>query len=126
LEFGGRSLLVVLGWGLVQGQIGFLILIRTRGSLFILAIFIISILASLLLDGFEQAFRCWLLSILLTGGIIFLLLPLPSLIGVLPIEVASIIVIANISRMIVSILIIIIPIGFLGCFIGQMLRNVVL
>ncbi len=118
-----RSFLVVLGWALVQGQIVFSILIKLPDPISFLATFIIALQASLLLEEFEQAFLGWLSSLLLTMVFIFIFLSLPAFLGVLPIEMVFIIINANLSRVLVSVVMLLAPLGFLGCFFGQILRD---
>ena len=116
-------LLITLGFALVQGQIGFLMIIRQRNPLFLLLIFIISVQASFLLEDFEQAFRCWIHAILLAFIFIFVFISIPLFVGNFPRDMIFIIIGANVSRVLVSVLIIFAPISFLGCFLGQILRE---
>lgn len=117
-----RFALVTFSWSLIQGQIGYLILMRTRSPVWFLAIVLIALYTSLFLDEFEQMIQCWLISLPLTMFFIILFLPIPTYLGALPIEFAPIIIGSNISRILVSIMMIFAPLGFLGCCIGQMLR----
>ena len=117
------NLLIALGVALVQGQIGFLMIIRHRNPLFLLLIFIISVQASFLLEDFEQALRCWIHAILLAFIFIFVFISIPVFVGTFPMDMIFVIIGANISRILVTVLIIFAPIGFLGCFLGQILRD---
>lgn len=120
-----RSLVVALGWALVQGQIQFSLLI-TNGQgtapIWFLAIFLLAVEASLLLEGIEKALQCWLFSLLLSVIIVFLLLSLPLYLGVLLKEFASLLILGSVQP-VAAVLIIIAPLGLLGCFVGQILRN---
>lgn len=121
-----QSILVTLGFALAQGQLGFLIILRNRGPLLYFLLFIISIQASTLIDGFEQMLICWISSLLLTLIFIFVFISIPIFLGVFPMEMAFIVIGANVSRVLVSVLIIFAPIGFIGCFLGQVLRDNIL
>lgn len=117
------NLLIALGVALVQGQIGFLMIIRHRNPLFLVLIFIISVQASFLLEDFEQALRCWIQAILLAFIFIFVFISIPVFVGTFPMDMIFVIIGANISRILVTVLIIFSPISFLGCFLGQILRD---
>jgi len=124
-----RTLLVTLAWALIQSQIQFLIFSRIgkdTTSIWFLAIFLIAILASLLIENFEQALRCWFFSILISMILVFLLLSLPILLGVFQKEFIPLIINSIIGRVLFITIIIIAPIGLLGCIIGQILRDRIL
>ena len=117
------TLLITIGFALVQGQIGFLMIIRQRNPLFLLIIFIISIQVSFLLEDFEQAFRCLIYAVPLTFLFIFIFISIPIFVVAFPMDMIFIIIGSNISRILVIVLILFAPISFLGCFLGQILRD---
>ena len=118
-------MLVALGWALCLGQLQFSIIITERHGvhpIMFLAAFFVAVLASSLIDEIEKALRCWVLSIGFSLGLVFLLLVIPMYLGVLPTTFVPLIILGSVQPM-ASTLIINTPIGLLGCFVGQILRN---
>jgi len=118
-----RSILVTIGFALVQGQLGFLIILKTRGPILFLLLFITSIQVSIFLDGFEHALISWLSSLLLALISIFVFISIPMFLGVFPMDMVFIVIGSNVSRVLVTVLFIFAPIGFIGFFLGQVLRD---
>jgi len=125
LKISNRSILVALGWILVQSQIQFSSLItRDQGlqPIWFLVVFLLTVQASILLEGIEETLKCWLVSLLFSVLMVFVLLSLPILFGALIMELVPIIILGSVQP-VVSFLVIIAPLGLLGCFTGQIIRN---
>ena len=125
MKISNRSILVALGWILVQSQIQFSSLItRDQGlqPIWFLVVFLLTVQASILLEGIEETLKCWLVSLLFSVLMVFVLLSLPILFGALIMELVPIIILGSVQP-VVSFLVIIAPLGLLGCFTGQIIRN---
>ena len=120
-----RMLLVALGWAVFHGQLQFNILVNESSGIqpvWFLLVFLMALLASSLLEEFEQALKTWLVSIVISVVIVLLLITLPIAFGVLASEFAPLILAGSIQPM-ATLLILTAPINLLGCFLGQMLRK---
>lgn len=120
-----RYLLVSLGWALFQGQLLFSILISEQQNLkplWFLVSFLVSLVASALIEEIEQVLKYWLLSIILSVLIVFFLIIVPMYIGVLSPVYAPIIVVGSI-RPLASVLVVTTPLGLVGSFAGQVMRQ---
>ena len=120
-----RMLLVALGWAVFHGQLQFNILVNESSGIqpvWFLLVFLMALLASSLLEEFEQALKTWLVSIVISVVIVLLLITLPIAFGVLASEFAPLIIAGSIQPM-ATLLILTAPINLLGCFLGQMLRK---
>lgn len=120
-----RMLLVALGWAVFHGQLQFNVLVNERSGIqpvWFLLVFLMALLASSLLEEFEQALKTWLTSIVFSVIIVFLLITLPIAFGMLASEFTPLIIVGTIQPMATS-LILTAPINLLGCFLGQVMRN---
>ena len=120
-----RMLLVALGWAVFHGQLQFNILVNESSGIqpvWFLLVFLMALLASSLLEEFEQALKTWLASIVISVVIVLLLITLPIAFRVLASEFAPLIIAGSIQPM-ATLLILTAPINLLGCFLGQMLRK---
>ncbi|MCW3990759.1 MAG: hypothetical protein NWE88_11880 [Candidatus Bathyarchaeota archaeon] len=120
-----RMLLVALGWAVFHGQLQFNIVINDSSGIppvWFLLVFLMALLASSLLEEFEQALKTWLISIVFSVIIIMLLITLPISFGVLAPEFANLIVVGSIQPLAIS-LVLMAPINLIGCFLGQVSRN---
>jgi hypothetical protein len=120
-----RYLLVSLGWAIFQGQLLFSILISEQQNLkplWFLVSFLVSLVASALIDEIEQVLKYWLLSIVLSVLIVFTLIVFPMYIGVLSAVYVPVMVVGSI-RPLASVLIVTTPLGLVGSFAGQVIRN---
>jgi len=119
-----RMLLVALGWAVFHGQLQFNILVNESSGIppvWFLVVFLMALLASSLLEEFEQALKTWLASVVFSIIIVLLLITLPIAFGVLASEFAPLIIVGSIQPMATS-LILTAPINLLGCFLGQVFR----
>jgi len=120
-----RMLLVALGWAVFQGQLQFNVLVDEKSGIppvWFLLVFLMALLASSLLEEFEQALKTWLTSVVFSVIIVLLLITLPIAFGVLASEFTPLIIMGSIQPMATS-LILTAPINLLGCFLGQVMRN---
>lgn len=120
-----RMLLVALGWAVFHGQLQFNIVINDSSGIppfWFLLVFLMALLASSLLEEFEQALKTWLISIVFSVIIIMLLITLPIAFGVLAPEFANLIIVGSIQPLAIS-LVLMAPINLIGCFLGQVSRN---
>ncbi len=118
-----RMLLVALGWAVFHGQLQFNILVNeSRGiaPVWFLLVFLMALLASSLLEDFEQALKAWLASIVISVVIVLTLITLPITFGVLASEFAPLIIVGSIQPM-ATLLMLTAPINLIGCFLGQVL-----
>ena len=117
--------IIALGWAIFHGQMQFDIIINENKSLqpiTLLVVFILAVVASSLLEDFEQALKTWLISIVFSIIITLLLIVIPIAFGVLASEFAPLIIVGSIQPMATS-LVLTTPINLLGCFLGQVFRN---
>jgi len=120
-----RMLLVALGWAVFHGQLQFNVLVNESSGIppvWFLLVFVMALLASSLLEEFEQALKTWLTSIVFSVIIVLLLITLPIAFGMLASEFTPLIIMGTIQPMATS-LILTAPINLLGCFLGQVIRN---
>jgi fumarate reductase subunit C len=120
-----RMLLVALGWAVFHGQLQFNVLVNESSGIppvWFLLVFVMALLASSLLEEFEQALKTWLTSIVFSVIIVLLLITLPIAFGMLASEFTPLIIMGTIQPMATS-LILTAPINLLGCFLGQVMRN---
>jgi len=118
-------LLVALGWAVFHGQLQFNVLVNESSGIkpvWFLLVFLMALLASSLLEEFEQALKTWVASIMISVVFVLLLITLPIAFGVLASEFAPLILAGSIQPM-ATLLILTAPINLLGCFLGQMLRK---
>ena len=118
-----RMLLAALGWAVFHGQLQFNILVNeSRGiaPVWFLLVFLMALLASSLLEDFEQALKAWLASIVISVVIVLTLITLPITFGVLASEFAPLIIAGSIQPM-ATLLMLTAPINLIGCFLGQVL-----
>ena len=118
-----RMLLVALGWAVFHGQLQFNILVNESSGIapvWFLLVFLMALLASSLLEDFEQALKAWLASIVISVVIVLTLITLPITLGVLASEFAPLIIVGSIQPM-ATLLMLTAPINLIGCFLGQVL-----
>ena len=118
-----RMLLVALGWAVFHGQLQFNILVNESSGIapvWFLLVFLMALLASSLLEDFEQALKAWLASIVISVVIVLTLITLPITFGVLASEFAPLIIAGSIQPM-ATLLMLTAPINLIGCFLGQVL-----
>ncbi len=118
-----RMLLVALGWSVFHGQLQFNILVNESSGIapvWFLLVFLMALLASSLLEDFEQALKAWLASIVISVVIVLTLITLPITFGVLASEFAPLIIVGSIQPM-ATLLMLTAPINLIGCFLGQVL-----
>ena len=118
-------LLVALGWAVFHGQLQFNLLVNESSGIppvWFLLVFLMALLASSLLEEFEEALKTWLISIVFSVILIMLLITLPIAFGVLAPEFANLIIMGSIQPLAIS-LILMAPINLIGCFLGQVSRN---
>lgn len=118
-------LLVALGWAIFHGQVMFTVLVAERKGIqpaWFLLIFFMAVLASSLLEEFEQTLKTWVMSVVFSVILVLLLVTLPIAFGALATEFAPLIIVGSIQPMATS-LILTAPINLLGCFLGQVVRN---
>jgi len=118
-----RMLLVALGWAVFHGQLQFNILVNESSGLkpvWFLLVFLMALLASSLLEDFEQALKAWMASIVISVVIVLTLITLPITFGVLASEFAPLIIAGSIQPM-ATLLMLTAPINLIGCFLGQVL-----
>jgi len=116
-------LLVALGWAVFHGQLQFNILVNESSGIapvWFLLVFLMALLASSLLEDFEQALKAWLASIVISVVIVLTLITLPITFGVLASEFAPLIIAGSIQPM-ATLLMLTAPINLIGCFLGQVL-----
>lgn len=117
--------MVSLGWALFQGHFQFSILVTERHGVhpvWFLATMLVATIAASLFEEVEQALRYWVLSIAVSVVIVSILLVLPMYLGALSTQFVPVILVGSLQPMVTT-LIITTPIGLLGCFLGQVLRN---
>jgi hypothetical protein len=118
-----RMLLVALGWAVFHGQLQFNLLVNESSGItpvWFLLVFLMALLASSLLEEFEQALKAWLASIVFSVVLVLTLITLPITFGVLASEFAPLIIVGSIQPM-ATLLILTAPINLIGCFLGQVL-----
>jgi fumarate reductase subunit C len=120
-----RMLLVALGWAVFHGHLQFNVLVNESSGIppvWFLLVFLMALLASSLLEEFEQALKTWLTSVVFSVIIVLLLITLPIALGMLASEFTPLIIVGSIQPMATS-LILTAPINLLGCFLGQVMKN---
>ena len=119
------NILIALGWAMFHAHIQFTVLITEGNSVmpiwFILLLFV-SVLASTLLEGLEKSLKIWILSVLLSVVISLALVSSPAVFGALDQQLVSVMISGSIQP-IVTVLLLMAPLGLLGCFLGQVMRN---
>ena len=119
------NILIALGWTVFHAHIQFTVLITEGTSImpiwFILLLFV-SVLASTLLEGLEKSLKTWISSVLLSVVISLALISSPAVFGALDQQLVSVMISGSIQP-IVTVLLLMAPLGLLGCFLGQVMRN---
>jgi hypothetical protein len=117
-----------VGWAVFHSYVQFTVLV-TEGNrvmpIWFLIELIVSMLASSQLSKLEYSLKIWIVSILLSVVITLGLVVSPVFFGALDSVFTSLIITGSIQP-IVTILLISTPLGLLGCFLGQVLRNRIL
>lgn len=123
-----KSLFLSVGWAVFHSYVQFTVLV-TEGNrvmpIWFLIELIVSMLASSQLSKLEYSLKIWIVSILLSVVITLGLVVSPVFFGALDSVFTSLIITGSIQP-IVTILLISTPLGLLGCFLGQVLRNRIL
>lgn len=120
-----NNVLIALGWAVFHANIQFTMLITEGNSImpvWFLMMLLMSVLASSLLESLEKSLKTWISSILLSVVLSVVLVSSPVTLGVLDQQLVSVMIAGSIQP-IVTVLLLTAPIGMLGCFLGQVLRN---
>ena len=119
------KILIALGWAVFHANIQFTMLIIEGNSImpiwFLLLLFV-SVLASSQLSGLETSLKAWISSVILSVLMTMVLISSPVTLGILDKQLVSVMVVGSIQP-IVTVLLLMAPLGLLGCFLGQVLRN---
>lgn len=120
-----NNALITLGWAVFYANIQFTMLITEGNSVmpiwFIIMLFV-SVLASSLMDSLEKSLKTWISSLLLSVVLSLGFISSPAAFGVLDQQLVSVMITGSIQP-IVTVLLLMAPLGLLGCFLGQVLRN---
>lgn len=120
-----NNVLIAFGWAVFHANIQFTMLITEGNSImpvWFLMMLLMSVLASSLLESLEKSLKTWISSILLSVVLSVVLVSSPVTLGVLDQQLVSVMIAGSIQP-IVTVLLLTAPIGMLGCFLGQVLRN---
>jgi hypothetical protein len=120
-----NNVLITLGWAVFHANIQFTMLITEGNSImpvWFLMMLLMSVLASSLLESLEKSLKTWISSILLSVVLSVVLVSSPVTLGVLDQQLVSVMIAGSIQP-IVTVLVLTAPLGMLGCFLGQVLRN---
>lgn len=120
-----NNVLIALGWAVFHANIQFTMLITEGNSImpvWFLMMLLMSVLASSLLESLEKSLKTWISSILLSVVLSVVLVSSPVTLGVLDQQLVSVMIAGSIQP-IVTVLVLTAPLGMLGCFLGQVLRN---
>ena len=120
-----NNILIALGWAVFHAHIQFNMLITEGTSImpvwFLMMLFV-SLLASSLLENLDKSLKTWITSVLLSAVLSVVLISSPVIFGVLDQQFVSVMIAGSIQP-IVTVLVLTAPVGPLGCFLGQVLRN---
>ncbi|MCK5671364.1 hypothetical protein KAI10_08265 [Candidatus Bathyarchaeota archaeon] len=120
-----NNILIALGWAVFLVHIQFNMLITEGTSImpvWFLMMFFVSLLASSLLENLDKSLKTWISSILLSALLSVVLISSPAIFGVLDQQFVSVMIAGSIQP-IMTVLLLTAPVGLLGCFLGQSLRN---
>ena len=120
-----NNILIALGWAVFLVHIQFNMLITEGTSImpvWFLMMFFVSLLASSLLENLDKSLKTWISSILLSALLSVVLISSPAIFGVLDQQFVSVMIAGSIQP-IMTVLLLTAPVGLLGCFLGQILRN---
>lgn len=120
-----NNILIALGWAIFHANIQFTMLVTEGNSImpvWFFLMFFVSVLASSLLESLEKSLKTWISSILLSAVLSVVLISSPAIFGVLDQQFVSVMIAGSIQP-IMTVLLLTAPVGLLGCFLGQILRN---